>query len=144
MERFEDLLTRLPKLQRVRAKGTRNGFHFKPNTGSKGRVMIFGTTNSPPSLCSVKETKNPSKAFFKLFEGSSSFLSFYSIKKPGASHQILWRCSAVVRGELLLVLLSCMESDHAARHRPMCGELWQADALHGSGLMNPAAGGSRA
>jgi transposase InsO family protein len=36
-----------------------------------------------------------------------------------------------------------MEWDHAARYRweaAMCGELWQADALHGPTLMNPAAG----
>ena len=36
-----------------------------------------------------------------------------------------------------------MEWDHAARYRweaAMCGELWQADALHGPALMNPATG----
>jgi transposase InsO family protein len=36
-----------------------------------------------------------------------------------------------------------MEWDHAARYRweaAMCGELWQADALHGPMLMNPATG----
>src|SRR5437016_7793263 len=36
-----------------------------------------------------------------------------------------------------------MEWDHAARYRweaSMCGELWQADALHGPALMNPATG----
>jgi len=36
-----------------------------------------------------------------------------------------------------------MEWDHAARYRweaSMCGELWQADALHGPILMNPATG----
>jgi transposase InsO family protein len=36
-----------------------------------------------------------------------------------------------------------MELDHAARYRweaSMCGELWQADALHGPILMNPATG----
>ena len=36
-----------------------------------------------------------------------------------------------------------MELDHAARYRweaSMCGELWQADALHGPMLMNPATG----
>src|SRR5215471_14404955 len=36
-----------------------------------------------------------------------------------------------------------MEWDHAARYRweaAMCGELWQADALHGPVLMNPATG----
>ncbi|HEX3471409.1 MAG TPA: helix-turn-helix domain-containing protein [Bryobacteraceae bacterium] len=36
-----------------------------------------------------------------------------------------------------------MELDHAARYRweaAMCGELWQADALHGPALMNPATG----
>jgi hypothetical protein len=36
-----------------------------------------------------------------------------------------------------------MEWDHAARYRweaSMCGELWQADALHGPMLMNPATG----
>jgi putative transposase len=35
------------------------------------------------------------------------------------------------------------EWDHAARYRweaSMCGELWQADALHGPVLMNPATG----
>ena len=36
-----------------------------------------------------------------------------------------------------------MEWDHAARYRweaAVCGELWQADALHGPMLMNPATG----
>jgi transposase InsO family protein len=36
-----------------------------------------------------------------------------------------------------------MELDHAARYRweaSMCGELWQADAVHGPMLMNPATG----
>jgi putative transposase len=36
-----------------------------------------------------------------------------------------------------------MEWDHAARYRweaTVCGELWQADALHGPMLMNPATG----
>jgi putative transposase len=36
-----------------------------------------------------------------------------------------------------------MEVDHAARYRweaSMCGELWQADALHGPVLINPATG----
>jgi len=36
-----------------------------------------------------------------------------------------------------------MEVGHAARYRweaSRCGELWQADALHGPLLMNPAAG----
>jgi len=36
-----------------------------------------------------------------------------------------------------------MEWDHAARYRweaAVCGELWQADALHGPLLMNPATG----
>jgi putative transposase len=36
-----------------------------------------------------------------------------------------------------------MEWDHAARYRweaAVCGELWQADALHGPVLMNPATG----
>jgi transposase len=36
-----------------------------------------------------------------------------------------------------------MEWDHAARYRwevSCCGELWQADALHGPALMNPATG----
>src|SRR3989442_702600 len=36
-----------------------------------------------------------------------------------------------------------MEWDHAARYRwetSMCGELWQADALHGPILMNPTTG----
>src|SRR5438876_2153022 len=36
-----------------------------------------------------------------------------------------------------------MEWDHTARYRweaAMCGELWQADALHGPMLMNPATG----
>lgn len=36
-----------------------------------------------------------------------------------------------------------MEWDHAARYRweaAMCGELWQADALHGPMLMNPSTG----
>jgi len=36
-----------------------------------------------------------------------------------------------------------MEWDHAARYRweaAVCGELWQADALHGPILMNPATG----
>jgi putative transposase len=36
-----------------------------------------------------------------------------------------------------------MEWDHTARYRweaSMCGELWQADALHGPMLMNPATG----
>ena len=36
-----------------------------------------------------------------------------------------------------------MEWDHAARYRweaSMCGELWQANALHGPVLMNPATG----
>lgn len=36
-----------------------------------------------------------------------------------------------------------MEWDHAARYRweaCLCGELWQADALHGPVLMNPATG----
>ena len=36
-----------------------------------------------------------------------------------------------------------MEWDHTARYRwevSMCGELWQADALHGPILMNPATG----
>src|SRR5258706_365032 len=39
-----------------------------------------------------------------------------------------------------------MELDHAARYRweaSMCGELWQADALHGPMLMNPATGRSQ-
>src|SRR5947208_10082345 len=39
-----------------------------------------------------------------------------------------------------------MEWDHAARYRweaAMCGELWQADALHGPMLMNPATGRSQ-
>jgi len=36
-----------------------------------------------------------------------------------------------------------MELDHSARYRwevSTCGELWQADALHGPALMNPATG----
>ena len=36
-----------------------------------------------------------------------------------------------------------MEWDHTARYRweaSLCGELWQADALHGPMLMNPATG----
>jgi len=36
-----------------------------------------------------------------------------------------------------------MEVEHAARYRwqaAMCGELWQADAMHGPMLMNPATG----
>src|SRR5438445_11940176 len=39
-----------------------------------------------------------------------------------------------------------MEWDHAARYRweaAMCGELWQADALHGPMLMNSATGRSQ-
>jgi transposase InsO family protein len=39
-----------------------------------------------------------------------------------------------------------MEWDHAARYRweaAVCGELWQADALHGPLLMNPATGRSQ-
>jgi hypothetical protein len=38
--------------------------------------------SSPPSLWSVKETKTPSKAPFKLFEGVPFFLSFYLIEIP--------------------------------------------------------------
>jgi hypothetical protein len=36
-----------------------------------------------------------------------------------------------------------LELEHAARYRweaSMCGELWQADAMHGPMLMNPATG----
>ena len=39
-----------------------------------------------------------------------------------------------------------MEVEHAARYRweaSMCGELWQADAMHGPILMNPATGRSQ-
>ena len=39
-----------------------------------------GTNYLPPSLSSVKETKNPLLSFFKLFEGVPFFLSIYSIK----------------------------------------------------------------
>jgi hypothetical protein len=38
--------------------------------------------SSPPSLWSVKETKTPSEALFKLFEGVPFFLSFYLIEIP--------------------------------------------------------------
>ena len=54
----------------------------------------FDTKKLPPSLWSVKETKTPSEAPFKLFEGVPFFLSFYlieispsSIKNRGDAHQ---------------------------------------------------------
>src|SRR5712691_1769277 len=53
----------------------------------------FDTKKPPPSLWSVKETKTPSEAPFKLFEGVPFFLSFYlieigpgSIKNRGDAH----------------------------------------------------------
>src|SRR5712691_493319 len=42
----------------------------------------FDTKKRPPSLWSVKETKTPSEALFKLFEGVPFFLSFYLIEIP--------------------------------------------------------------
>src|SRR5205823_12767786 len=46
------------------------------------RSKSFDTKKLPPSLWSVKETKTPSEALFKLFEGVPFFLSFYLIEIP--------------------------------------------------------------
>ena len=49
--------------------------------------------SSPPSLWSVKETKTPSEALFKLFEGVPFFFIVLFDRNPPGSHQIPWRCS---------------------------------------------------
>src|SRR5438093_11276251 len=65
----------------------------------------FGTNNMPPSLWSVKETKNPLESLFKLFEGVPFFLSIYwigirpnSIKNRGDAQQ-LGRHTEAVNGQ---------------------------------------------
>jgi len=55
----------------------------------------FDTKTLPPSLWSVKETKNPSKGSFKLFEGVLFFSIDLSDRNPLCFHQESWRYSAV-------------------------------------------------